>query len=93
MPRDDFSLKLDKYKKINKLIDILLDYIWKIVYGENKVNNEINSIDIDKKKDAKGCTNTYINIVNDKICLIIDAPELTDELMGELIKLLITIPH
>ena len=50
MPRDDFSLKLDKYKKINKLIDILLDYIWKIVYGENKVNNEINSIDIDKKK-------------------------------------------
>ena len=50
MPRGDFSLKFDKYKKINKLIDILLDYIWKIVYGENKVNNEINSIDIDKKK-------------------------------------------
>ena len=50
MPRDDFLLKLDKYKKLNKLIDNLLDFIWKIVYGENKVNNEINSIAIDKKR-------------------------------------------
>ena len=50
MSRDDFLLKLDKYKKLNKLIYNLLDHIWKIVYGENKVNNEINSIDIDKKK-------------------------------------------
>ena len=50
MSRDDFLLKLDKYKKLNKLTDNLLDFIWKIVYGENKVNNEINSIDIDKKK-------------------------------------------
>ena len=49
-PRDDFLLKLDKYKKLNKLLDNLLNYIWKIVYGENKVNNEINSIDIDKKR-------------------------------------------
>ena len=50
MSRDDFLLKLDKYKKLNKLTDNLLDFIWKIVYGENKVNNEINSTDIDKKK-------------------------------------------
>ena len=50
MSRDDFLLKLDKYKKLNKLTDNLLDHIWKIVYGKNKVNNEINSIDIDKKK-------------------------------------------
>ena len=53
MCRDDFLLKLDKYKKLNKLTDNLLDFIWKIVYGENKVNNEINSIDIDKKKMLK----------------------------------------
>ena len=50
IPRDDFLLKLDKYKKLNKLLDNLLNYIWKIIYGENKVNNEINSIDVDKKK-------------------------------------------
>ena len=50
MSRDDFLLKLDKYKKLNKLSDNLLDHIWKIAYGENKVNNEINSIDIEKKK-------------------------------------------
>ena len=50
MSRDDFLLKLDKFKKVNKLSDNLLDHIWKIAYGENKVNNEINSIDIDKKR-------------------------------------------
>ena len=60
------------------MLDNLLNYIWKIVYGENKVNNEINSIDIDKKKDAKGYTSKYISIVNDKICLINDVSELTD---------------
>ena len=50
MSRDDFLSKLDKFKKLNKLNGNLLDHIWKIVYGENKVNNEINSIDMDKKK-------------------------------------------
>ena len=50
MSRDDFLLKLDKFKKLNKLSDNLLDHIWKIAYVENKVNNEINSIDMDKKK-------------------------------------------
>ena len=49
MSRDDFLLKLDKFKKLNKLSDNLLDHIWKIAYGENKVNNGINSINIDKK--------------------------------------------
>ena len=50
MSRDDFLLKLDKYKKLNKLSYNLLDHILKIAYGENKVKKEINSIDIDKKK-------------------------------------------
>ena len=49
MSTDDFLLKLDKFKKVNKLSDNLLDHIWKVAYGENKVN-EINSIDIDKKR-------------------------------------------
>ena len=66
--------------------DNLLNHIWKIIYGKNKVNNEINSIDIDKKKDAKGYTNKYINIVNDKICLINNVLELTDELMEDIDK-------
>ena len=48
--KDDFLLRLDKFKKLNKLCDNLLNHIWKIAYSENKVNNEINSIDIDKKR-------------------------------------------
>ena len=63
------------------MLDNLLNYIWKIVYGENKVNN-VNSIDIDKKKDVKGYTKKFINIVNDKIYLINDVSQLSDELMG-----------
>ena len=86
MSRDNFLLKLDKFKKLNKLSDNLLNHIWKIAYGENKVNNEINSIDIDKKKDAKGYTNKYINIVYDKICLINNVLELTDESMEDIDK-------
>ena len=50
MSRDDFLLKLDKYKKLNKLADNLSDHICKILCGKNKVNNEINSINIDKKR-------------------------------------------
>ena len=37
-----------------------------------------------KKKDVKGYTKKYINIVNDKIYLINDVSELTDELMGDI---------
>ena len=68
------------------MCDNLLNHIWKIAYGENKVNNEINSIDIDKKKDAKGYTNKYVNIVHDKIALINNVLELTDELMEDIDK-------
>ena len=63
--------------------DNILDYIWQVVYRENKVNNVINSIDIDKKEDAKGYANKYINIVKDKISLV-NMLELTDELMGDI---------
>ena len=69
---------------MNKLTDNILDYIWEVVYRENKGNNVINGIDIDKKKDAKRYANKYINIVNDKICLINNVLELTDELMGDI---------
>ena len=68
------------------MCDNLWNHIWKIAYGENKVNNEINSIDIDKKKDAKGYTNKYVNIVYDKIGLINNVLELADELMEDIDK-------
>ena len=58
IPKDDLQLKLDKYKKLNILIDDLLNLIWRLTYGENRVNNEINNIDTDKEKDASG----YLNI-------------------------------
>ena len=67
------------------MCDNLLNYIWKTAYGENIVNNEINSIDIDKKKDAMGYANKYINIVYDKIGLI-NVLELADRLMEDIDK-------
>ena len=52
------------------------------MYGEDRVDNEINNIDVDKKKDANGYVHKYINIVNDKMSLLNDVSESIDDLMG-----------
>ena len=52
-----------------------------MIYGKNRVNNEIDNIDCDEDKDIKRCTSKYINIVNDKLILINAASDLIDELM------------
>ena len=52
------------------------------MYGENRVNNEINNIDADKEKDANRYVHKYINIVNDKISLLNNVSESIDDLMG-----------
>ena len=52
------------------------------MYGENRVNNEINNIDADKEKDANRYVHKYINIVNDKIPLLNNVSESIDDLMG-----------
>ena len=55
------------------------------MYGENRVNNEINNIDADKEKDTNRYVHKYINIVNDKISLPNNMSELIDDLMGALL--------
>ena len=80
--KDDFGLKLDEYKKLNILADELINLIWVLIYGEDRVDNEINNIDVDKEKDANGYVHKYINIVNDKISLLNNVSESTDDLMG-----------
>ena len=35
-----------------------------MIYGKNRVNNEIDNIDCDKDEDANRYTHKYINIVN-----------------------------
>ena len=52
------------------------------MYGENRVNNEINNIDADKEKDANRYVQKYINIANDKISLLNNVSESIDDLMG-----------
>ena len=52
------------------------------MYGEDRVDNEINNIDVDKEKDANGYVHKFINIVNDKISLLNDVSESIDDLMG-----------
>ena len=68
--KDDLGLKLDEYKKLNILVDDLINLIWILMYDENRVNNEINNIDVDKEKDANRYLDKYINIVKDKISLL-----------------------
>ena len=81
IPKNYLRSKLDKYKKLNILIDDLINHIWRIIYGKNRVNNEIDNIDCDKDEDANRYTHKYINIVNDKVSLISAASDSIDELM------------
>ena len=81
VPIKDIRLKLDNYKKINILYDDLVNHVWRMTYGKNRVNNEINNIDCDIVEDAKRYTGKYIKIVSDKQVLIYSVSESIDELM------------
>ena len=63
------------------MADDLINHIWNIANGDNKVNKEINNIDGNKEKDDDEYAHKYMNIVTDKISLINDVSELIDELM------------
>ena len=41
-----------------------------MIYGKNRVNNEIDNIDCDIDEDVKRYATKYINIVNNKLVLI-----------------------
>ena len=64
------------------MVDDLINIIWVLTYGKNRVNNEINNIDADKEKDVNRNIHKYINIVNDKISVVHNVSELIDDLMG-----------
>ena len=55
-----------------------------MIYGKNRVNNEIDNIDCDIVEDAKRYIDKYIKIVSDKQVLIYSVSESIDELMGGL---------
>ena len=63
-------LRLVEMNKINPLLDKSLDFIWKMIYGKNREENEINNIDIDKDKDIDGYVTKYTDIANDKSELV-----------------------
>ena len=52
-----------------------------MIYGKNRVNNEIDNIDCDIVEDAKRYVTKYIKIVSDKQVLIYSVLESIDELM------------
>ena len=52
-----------------------------MIYGKNRVNNEIDNTDCDIIEDAKRYASKYINIVSDKQVLIYSVSESIDELM------------
>ena len=59
---DDSWLKLVELNKINALLDESLDYVWKMIYGENREKHEITNINIDKDKDIDGHVSMYTDI-------------------------------
>ena len=81
LPIKNIKLKLDNYKKINILYDDLINHVWLMIFGKNRVNNEMDNIDCDIVEDTKIYLNKYIKIVNDKQVLIYSVSESIDELM------------
>ena len=83
IPKKDIRSKLDKCKKLNILTDdLIINHIWRMIYGKNRVNNEIDKIDCDKDEDIKRYTGKYINIVNDKLILINALSDSINEFMA-----------
>ena len=52
-----------------------------MIYGKNRVNNEIDNIDCDEDEYLKRYIGKYINIVNDKLVLIYSVSDSIDKLM------------
>ena len=63
------------------LLDEVLDYVWKTLYGKNREKHE--RINIDKYKDIDGYVSKYTNIVNDKLELVNRIWEILDCAMIE----------
>ena len=81
IPIKNIILKLDKYEKINILYDDLINHIWIMIFGKNRVNNEIDNIDCNIVEDVKIYLTKYIKIVRDKQVLIYSVSESIDDLM------------
>ena len=81
IPIKDIRSNLDKYKELNILYDDLINHIWRMIYGKNRVNNEMDNIDCDIVEDARKYLTKYTKIVSDKEVLIYSVSESIDELM------------
>ena len=84
IPIKDVRSNLDKCKELNILYDDLVNHVWRMIYGKNRVNNETDNINCNIVEDAKKYLNKYIKIVNDKQVLIYSVSESIDELMESL---------
>ena len=76
---DDAWLRFVELNKISTLLDQSFDYVWKMIYGENREKHEI--INIDKDKDIDRYVSMYTDSVNDKLELVNRIGELLDNAM------------
>ena len=81
IPIKNIRPNLDKYKALNILYNDLLNHVWRMTYGKNRVNIEMDNIECNTVEDAKTYLTKYIKIVNDKQVLIYSVSESIDELM------------
>ena len=81
VPIQDIRSNLDKYKELKILCDDLINHVWRMIYGKNRVNIEIDHFDCNIVEDAKTYLTKYIKIVSHKQVLIYSVSESIDELM------------
>ena len=81
IPKNNIRSKLDNYKRINILYYDLINHLWIMIFGKNRVNNEMDNIDCNIVEDVKIYLTKYIKIVSDKQVLIYSVLESIDELV------------
>ena len=66
------------------MYDDLVNHVWRMTFGKNRVNNEMDNIDCNIVEDPKTYLTKYIKIVSDKQVSIYSVSETIDELMEAL---------
>ena len=79
---DDSWLRLAALEKIDALIDEVLNVIWNMIHGKNRINPE--KIMIDKYKDIDGYVSKLTDVINNKIELVNKMGGVIDHVMNEI---------
>ena len=81
---DNRWLELAELEKINVIIDKVLNAVWNMICGENRINSE--EIKSDKHEDIDGYVSRLIDVMNNKKELVNKITRELDNIMSEIMN-------